>query len=232
VRLPAALLAFGCASLAFSQAFEITSVKPSPPDQPGMNARMDPGRFVLSNATLHWAVQMAFRLEDYQLIGGPKWMDSDHFEIEGKCADSTSMKDKLAMLQALLADRFQLKYHRETREMPGYVMLPAKTGLKLKKSEATDGQSNSTSGEYRLGGTNETTAELAALVAGNLHRPVIDETGSSDHFDFQLNWAPTAEGPAPSLFTVIQEQLGIRLEARKVPIQLLIVESADKPSAN
>jgi uncharacterized protein (TIGR03435 family) len=109
---------------------------------------MDPGRVILNNATLRYAILLAFRIEEYQLVGGPKWLDADHYEIEGKCADASSPKEKMAMVQALLADRFQLKYHRETREVAGYVLVPAKTGLKIKKSEATDDASSSSSGAH------------------------------------------------------------------------------------
>jgi uncharacterized protein (TIGR03435 family) len=222
-----------CASFALAQsAFEVTSVKPSPPDQPGMGMRMDPGRVILNNATLRYAILLAFRIEEYQLVGGPKWLDADHYEIEGKCADASSPKEKMAMVQALLADRFQLKYHRETREVAGYVLVPAKTGLKIKKSEATDDASSSSSGAHMVSGKNETTGELASQLAGVLHRPVIDETGSKDHFDFRLSWEQVGDDPAPSVFSLIQEQLGIRMEARRVPIELLIIDSAEKPAAN
>jgi uncharacterized protein (TIGR03435 family) len=192
----------------------------------------DAARLTFKNATLRHVILEAFHLEEYQLLAGPKWMDNDHFDIEGKCAAAAPMKEKLVMLQALLGERFQLKYHREAREMPGYVLMPAKTGIKVKKSAATDENSNSTSGEYMVSGTNETMSGLAAMLAWTLHRPVIDETGFKDRFDYKLNWAPAADEPTPSLFAVIQDQLGLRLEARRVPIQLLIVESAEKPAAN
>src|SRR5580765_4106556 len=120
------------ASVALAQpAFEVTSVKPSEPGQPGTTMRPDPGRLILNNASLRFAIKLAFGVEDFQIAGAPKWMDSDHFEIEGKCAEAATFHQKLAMLQVLLAERFQMKFHRETRELPGYALIPAKNGLRV-----------------------------------------------------------------------------------------------------
>ena len=224
---------FLLASIALAQpAFEVTSVKPSEPGQPGMGTRNDPGRLILNNATLQFAIRFGFGIQDFQFAGAPKWVDADHYEIEGKCAEAATFQQKLAMLQKLLADRFQLKFHRETREVPGYALVPAKGGLKLAKTKTPDGPSGGTMGPTLLGGTNQTTTFLASVLSANLGRPVADETGWKDHFDFRLNWTSTPEEPAPSLFSIIQEQLGLRLEARRVPVEMFVIDHAEKPAGN
>jgi len=221
------------ASVAAAQpAFEVTSVKPSEPGQPGMGTRNDPGMLILNNATLRFAIRFAFSIQDFQFAGAPKWVDADHFEIEGKCAEGVTFAQKLVMLQTLLADRFQLKFHRETREVPGYVLVPAKSGLKLSKTKTPDGPSGASWGGTRVAGTNQTTAGLASMLSTHLERPLIDEAGYKDRFDFRLDWTSTPEEPAPSLFSIIQEQLGLRLEARRVPVEMFVIDHAEKPAAN
>ncbi len=221
---------FACAALA-QPAFEVTSVKPSEPGQRGMATRNDPGRLILTNATLRFAIRFAFSVQDYQFAGAPKWVDSDRFDIEGKCAEAASFQQKLAMLQTLLADRFQMKFHHETREVPGYVLIAAKSSLKLTKPKNPDGPTSSSTGSTLVAGTNQTMAGLASLLSSNLERPVIDETGYRDRFDFRLNWRSTPDEPAPSLFTLIQE-LGLRLEARRVPVEMFVIDNLEKPVAN
>jgi uncharacterized protein (TIGR03435 family) len=220
------------ASAAFAQpAFEVTSVKLSEPGQPGMGMHNDAGRLILNNTTLRFAIRFAFDIQDFQFAGAPKWVDSDHFEIEGKCAEAATYQQKLAMLQTLLADRFQMKFHRETREVPGYALIPAKGGLKLTKAKNPDGPTGSSTGPTLVAGTNQTMAGLASMLSSNLGRLVIDETGHKDRFDFRLNWASTPDEPPPSVFTLIQE-LGLRLEARRVPVEMFVIDSVEKPAAN
>lgn len=231
----AKLLAAACLGAwigAAQPAFEVASIKPAAPDQPGTGTNNPPGRYLLHNATLRFAIKNAFRLEDYQLSGGPKWMDSDHYEIEGKTSEAATLPAKLAMMQTLIINRFQLKFHRESREMAGYALVPAKNGLKLTKSESADGVEGTSSGPAMVSGRNQTMAGLAILLSRALSRPVLDETGYKDRFDFRLVWASTSDEPAASVFSLIQEQLGLRLEARRVPIELFVIEGAERPAAN
>jgi len=222
-----------CASLALAQpAFDVTSVKPSAPDQPGMNMSQTVGRVVLQNATLRWAIETAYGLQDWQLAGGPKWADSEHFDMEGKCPGDTKQSQIFEMLKTLLAERFQLKFHRQTRETSAYALLPAKNGLKLPKAKDPDAPSNWSSGDTMASGKSMTTAGLAEVLSRSLGRPVVDETGSKDVFDFKISWASKNEEPVASLFAVLQEQLGVRLEARRVPVEMFVIESAERPAAN
>jgi uncharacterized protein (TIGR03435 family) len=223
-------------------AYEVASIKPSPPDQPGTHMSNDASRLMLHNATLKYCIQTAYRLQDFQLSGGPKWLDSDHYDIEGKASAAASHTALLGMLQTLLADRFQLQFHRETRLAPGYALLPAKSGTRLPKPKFEGRTPGNSWGGSMVRGTNQTMAGLTEALSHALERPVVDETGYKEPFDYHLTWAPnrapTAPGDGgssdagPSIFAVIQEQLGLKLEARRVPVEVVIIDRAEKPAAN
>ena len=222
-----------CASIALAQpAFEVTSVKPSAPDQPGMSMNQTAGRVVLQNATLRWAVETAYGLQDWQLSGGPKWADSEHYDIEGKCPGDTKQSQIFEMVKTLLADRFQLKFHRQTREVAAYALLPAKSGLKLPKAEDPNAPSNWSSGDTQASGKSMTTGGFSEVLSRSLGRPVVDETGSKEIFDFKISWASKDEETKASLFAVLQERLGLRVEARRVPVEMFVIDSAERPAAN
>ena len=232
------------ASCVAAQAFEVTSVKLSPPDQPGMGMSTERNGIRLNNATLKFCIEAAYKLQDYQLSGGPKWLDSDHYEIVGKASAPACYADLIKMLQTLLADRFQLQFHRETRMAPGWALTVAKAGPKLTEP-ATDGEP----GLGMVNGRNQTMSGLAEALARVLGRPVADETGVTDKFDFRLTWTPsdsepvmqkpgvgpvaaTVDSTGPSVFAAIQEQLGLKLESRRVPVEVMVIDRAEKPAEN
>jgi uncharacterized protein (TIGR03435 family) len=228
-----------CAAITVAQpAFEVASIKPSAPDQPGSRMSGDQGRLVLENYSLKHCIQDAYGVQGYQISGGPKWLDGDHYDIEGKLSVGTPPNQRLAMLQRLLADRFQLQFHRETRTVPGYAVVIAKGGPKLPKPENPDAPSNWGSGSNMANGRNLTMAGFAQTLSRSLGRPVVDETGYQDKFDFRLRWSADAAPPSgdaepgPSVFAAIQEQLGLKLEARRVPVEVLVIERAEKPTEN
>src|SRR5690348_8115377 len=204
------------------QTFEVASIKPTPPDhEPGMHMSFDKSRLMLSNATLRYCLQTAYKLQDYQLSGGPKWIDSDAYDIEGKAAGVTSLTQLDRMMQALLTDRFELRFRWETKMIPGYALVVGKNGPKLSKSESEDAMPSLGSGRSMVNGRNQTMAGLVEALAQSLGRPVADETQYTGKFDFQLAWvthdAPAGDNGAsdgPSLFAALQEQLGLKLEAR------------------
>jgi uncharacterized protein (TIGR03435 family) len=181
----------------------------------------------------------------YQISGGPTWMDSDseRFDIVANApGESTPTGDEVRlMLQTLLADRFQLKLHRETKDRPVYALIVAKNGLKLKES-APDKEFSSTFGGNRTSQLtmSKATMEQFAVQLSNsgLERPVLDKTGLAGHYDITLNWIPEFAGPpAPdsngvNVFTAVQEQLGLKLEPQKAPVEILVIDHAEKPSEN
>jgi uncharacterized protein (TIGR03435 family) len=143
------------------------------------------------------------------------------------------------MVRKLMADRFQLKFHYEKRELPVYLLTVAKGGPKLKKGDPNE-PAGLGGGPGNLGATNATMADLAELLAhGFLDRPVIDQTGLAGKFDLRLTWTPdemqaatqSADAP-PGLFTAIQEQLGLKLVSTKAPADVIVIDHVEKPSAN
>jgi bla regulator protein blaR1 len=197
-----------------------------------------------------FAYNVPFGFERIRVVGGPDWLGSDDYEIQAKIEDSmyaamqkmnsAQQREQVKLMeQSLLADRFKLKVHFETREMPGFALVIAKSGPKLRP--AKDGESSRLSVRQ-----NEMTA-TAISIDQWIHSPfiggrvVVDQTGLTGTYDFTLTWSEqsVASGAgqengadAPSLFTAVQEQLGLKLVPTKVPVQVIIVDSIERPSAN
>jgi uncharacterized protein (TIGR03435 family) len=229
------LLAFA-AGLAYSQTeFEAASVKPTPPESTDQRIEVQPGgRFRATNITLKGLLRMAYDVTGFQISGGPKWLDSARYDVEAKAAGNPSARERLVMMQALLADRFQLKLHRESRELPVYWLVVGKGGPKILRA-ADETRS------YRVSrgavNTRTTMPALANVFSNWLERVVLDRTGLEGAYDVKLEWIPeeepeSATHPGASLFSAVQNQLGLRLEARKGPVEILVIEGAEKPSEN
>jgi uncharacterized protein (TIGR03435 family) len=240
--------------------FEIASVKPSNPDARGSTYGFAPrGGLNVINGTLKGIIEMAYDVRDFQVSGGPGWIDSDRYDISTKNAlDDPLMritdrqernKEARRRLQTLLAERFQLKVHRETKDLSEYALSVERRGLKIKEvADAPATGIRSRCGQ--LNGTKTTMTNLALTLAGELGRPVVDRTGLSGKYDFQLVWTPEtrpcAQQPTdigspeavaspsdgPSIFTALQEQLGLKLDAVKGPVEIIVVDHAEKASAN
>lgn len=225
--------------------FEAASIKPADPAAHGSSWNTRPGRITASNQTLRRCIMIAYDLKDYQVAGGPKWMNSEAYDIVAKLEDQgkpptgkeIDAQIRLA-LQALLAERFHLEVHRETRPMPAYTLVVAKNGFKLQPVEPKGGSSTNT-GRGRLTATGISMERMAGTLSSVLDRPVVDNTGITGVFDLKLEWSPdenqetSLDKPAAaSIFTAIQEQLGLRLEAHKTDVSVIVVDRADKPSEN
>jgi uncharacterized protein (TIGR03435 family) len=224
--------------------FEAASVKPGKANDDSSSWNSRPGYLVMRNQTLNALIRIAYDLKADQVTGGPKWLDSDRFDVEARAAGPAKDPELLAMLQTVLAERFQLKIHRDTKLVPGYAMVVAKGGLKVRPVEA-DGRPRMNWGRGRIIAERATMKRLAEALARMLGSPVVDTTGIPGEFSFKLEWAPenspstSLAGAAPteapigaSLFTVLQQDLGIRLEPRKAPIEVLVIERAEKPTEN
>jgi uncharacterized protein (TIGR03435 family) len=220
--------------------FDVASVKPNLSDSRSSSTNTAHGRLTYTNVSLRRLIQSAFGVNDFQIVGGPGWLGTDKFDIEAKADVSavTGHVDYGPMLQALLKDRFQLKFHRETRELPVYSLVTAKGAPKLNLHTGDEGASTSTShgsGKADLVATRVSMAGLAERLGRELGSVVLDNTGlKAAEYDVKLEWSPdpTPDSTAPSLFTALQEQLGLKLEATKGPVEVVVVESAEKPSAN
>jgi uncharacterized protein (TIGR03435 family) len=243
LRLPLVVAAFASAGL-FAQektAFEVASVKPATGGS--SDFRIYPGgRLHITNLPLDVIVRQAFAVKRYQLTGGPSWLHTDEFDIEAKAVGEPSRAQMMAMLQTLLADRFQLKVRRETREQNIYALTVAKNGPKLTPSTAAEffiRLDRNTPRElpgvdYTIAGQKATLAQIAEGLGDNqLDRPVLDRTGIPGEFDFKLRYA-IDDNPdtGPTIFAAIQEQLGLKLEAARGPVEILVIEKAEKPSGN
>lgn len=171
----------------------------------------------------------AYASQDLQLSGGPAWLDRDVYEIDGKADREVTAAELRQMLQSLLIERFKLAAHSEERVLPVYSMVLAKGGPKLQRGD--ENLRGFSIGKTFLRGTTDI-GEFAGHLTSALHRTVIDNTGLQGIWKFDLTWAPDDVTTGPSIFTAIQEQLGLKLESAKGPVQVLVIDSAEKPSDN
>ena len=199
----------------------------------GTNA--NPGSVTLTGTTPKDVIARAYSLKRYQVFG-PAWIDQEHYDIIARAAGRASDAEQRLMLKAMLADRFQMVAHTETRTLPAYELVVGKKGPKLEAAKADEMGSRVFPNAPGISGKQISMPRLAELLSLKLDRPVADETGLPGVFDIELKWTPdTAEPDAdlgPSVFTAIQEQLGLRLEGKKLPIDVLVIDHISKPSAN
>ncbi len=271
-------------------AFEVATVKPNKSGDPFIMINMNAGRFTASNFPLRQLIQTSFRLQPNQLAGGPDWLD-DRYDITGTVPAGVPPTRRDDMIRALLADRFKLATHTETRELPIYALVVARRGrlgpqLSVAASDCTaEGRGRRGGGPpppvkpgapppapappgglpppalgmrppcgtaaspsfISAGGT--TMARLAELLSGRVGRTVVDRTGLAGFYEFDLSYAPSpgdagVGGPlppgvpappaidpnAPSIFTALQEQLGLKLDAERGPIQVTVIDRIERPT--
>lgn len=254
--------------------FEVlASIKPAAPGQRARMMRPTPGgRLNINNMTLKDLIQFAFRVQPFQISGGPAWLDSENYDIVAK-ADHDPGQDQLPlMLQSLLADRFALKIHREMKDMPVYALVLAKSagketpgltdakegGCAVRDPTApiqppTPGKPPTLYCGNMMMGINQLYAQaiplgnIVPMLSRMLGRTVIDKTGVTGKFDIHLEWTPDPsqlqflppdapkpnfDPSGPSIFTALQEQLGLKLESQKGPVEILIIDHAERPSEN
>jgi uncharacterized protein (TIGR03435 family) len=223
------------ATYAFAQppAFEAAAIKPCKDASSGSHWNSTPGTINLRGHTLKSLICVAYHVKDSQVAGGPKWIDGDRFDINAKSAGAEDDPKLLEMLQTLLADRFQLVFHREQKITPSYALVVVKSGMKIKPVEGATG-SRSRGGRGQLTAQGVSMEKLAELLSRQVKTPVIDFTGAPGVYDFKLEWS--TEGDAndleSALFAALQSQLGVKLESRKLPTELIVVDRAEKPSEN
>lgn len=226
--------------------FEVASIKPSnssPNSSSGI--KTGHGRLDANNVTLKRCIMGAYGVGPHQIFGGPDWLESDRFEISAKADQPINDDDVLmVMLQSLLAERFKLTLHREIRTIPALVLDVAKNGPKLEKAEAGEaGTNTSNSNTGSMIDAHNTGMDLfAKVLARQVDLPVVNHTGLEGVFNFKLQWireiATSATPPAgatpdgPSIFTAIQEQLGLRLHSEKAPVEILVIDHLERPSEN
>jgi uncharacterized protein (TIGR03435 family) len=249
--------------------FEVASIKLNKSAGGFSLARPSPGgRFTLTNIPLQFALVIAYRIKDFQLSGAPAWLAQERYDIEAKAEGNPSLDAMLPMLQALLEDRLQLKFHKETKELPIYTLVVAKTG-KLHESEGEcppmpnglppppePGKlpSPPCGGIFRtpghVVGQKVAMAQLTDLLSNMAGRIVVDKTGLQGKYDINLDFTPEQsqlqpppggdpgipvprpDPNGPSLFTAVQEQLGLKLESQKGPVEIMVIDHVERPSEN
>ncbi len=238
-----------------SAGFDVAVIRPNPGDTTGHShiwSSASDGNFKAQNVTAMELIRYAFGMPETRIAGGPAWMRSAKWDVEAKSdpaidaqlrgIDSASAREqKQHMLQALLADRFALKVHEETRQLPIYALVVAKGGPRFQPSKINGTTINNGNAYIRVTGSDHTVALLAEQLSRALGRVVIDRTGLDGRFELSLKWTPDdAAAPSsaanadagPSIFTAIQEQLGLKLESGKGPVPILVVDHIETPSEN
>jgi uncharacterized protein (TIGR03435 family) len=214
--------------------FEVASVKPvNPPAGPHVvSLIVNHGRLNIEAAELRQIVGLAYAIQRVRVQGGPGWADSDQFDIVAKAENPDAARDEIrSMLRTLLAERFKLIVHRETKQVPAYSLVLAKSGSKLKESapDKKSGLANTVSptGEQQTVFESSPLRILVNMLANTLGGPVLDKTGLDKLYDFTFQW-PNADS---SLFASL-DQLGLKLETKKEPVEILVMDRAEHPSAN
>ena len=224
-------------------AFEVISVKPnlSGLDQ-SIGINILGSRIHGENLPLRTLILQAYGLLDFQIVGGPRWLASDRYDIEATTGlhEVIRLSELGPLLRGLLADRFRLEVHKETREMQTYVLVVDKGGPKLQQTSGVPAQSMSavsprtTSGRAKMIGNGVTVSALAYRIAVQqpfLGRTVIDKTGLRGFYDFTLEW-DAGDDAGSSILAALRSQLGLKLSSEKGPVEVLVIDSAEKPVAN
>jgi uncharacterized protein (TIGR03435 family) len=242
------LLCAGLATIALAQTaevleFEAASIKPNKSGSGSSSSHSTSGQLVATNVTLRSCIRMAFGVRDYQ-ISGPDWMDGERFDIVAKVPPHKGDNQLGPRMQKLLADRFGLVFHRETKEFPVYALLVAKNGSKLKAVEDT-GNHNTDSSNGHMTAQQVSMGRLCEFLSSRMDRPVVDQTEMKGVYDLKLDYTPDdvadkqANKPgsdvasSPPLLTALQQQLGLKLQPSKAPIELIVIDRVEKvPTEN
>ena len=251
---PAALALSGIlpihAQTAKPLAFDVASIKPTPPEFRGSRAfaPSSGNNLSLRGMPLRELIQLAYTLPSDLVSGGPGWVEDIRYDIEARAEGKASQQERLQMLRTLLADRFQLKFHYESKETSTYVLTAGKNNPKMRERKPGDGGEPSgirDTGSLHYVCRDTSMAWFARYLESTvLSRPVADKTGLSGTYDFELSWRPDdsqfkgrfagsqeAQSDLPDLFTALKD-IGLRLETVKSPIQFLRIDRAEKPSEN
>jgi uncharacterized protein (TIGR03435 family) len=223
--------------------FDVVSIKPSDPKNLSSSIRPDPNNFTMSGTPLKFIIEYAYDLHDFQLEGAPAWVTSTRFDIVAKTetpstpAPSQNLEARWKLvrvrLQSLLADRFKFRAHKGTMEMPVYGLVVAKGGPRLEASTANTGYTTAP-GQFVC--SDFSMDDLADLLSQSMDRMVLNQTKLTGSYKFTLKWtpdeSPNSNPDLPGIFTAIQEQLGLKLVPTKGPVEVLLIDHVEMPSAN
>jgi len=234
--------------------FEVASVKLHTSDDQRMMMTMQPGgRLVAINVALRLIIRTTFQLQDDQIVGAPSWIDTDRFDINAKAPGDIRPEHIAPMLQALLADRFKLTTHRDVRELPVLALervgREGSLGAELRPTACPELEidlnqpkpcANISNAPNFLSLRGAPLAVFAQYLAPYVNRVVVDRTGLDGRYDIVLKWSPeqqasgagaaTAPADRPFLFTAMQEQLGLRLVSARQSVEVLVIDSVERPT--
>jgi uncharacterized protein (TIGR03435 family) len=219
-------------------AFDVASVKRTPQDQHTLRTDYCSagGRFTVSGTPVMWSLKYAFRLKDYQVAGAPDWLNAfdSAYDIEAKPAVSVDNTQCRLMLQSLFNDRFRLAQHRETRDSSVYLLTIGRNGVKMH-----EGGQVLLNKSIQIGASGKpdwpdgwTTSFLASYLSNFTGRPVVDETGLTAKYGVELEFSRRDGDDHPDIFTAVQDQLGLKLQPGKAPIEMLVIDHIEKPNEN
>lgn len=226
--------------------WDVVSVKPAQMPCSQSMLQPTPDGMKVECLSVQTLVKFAFGItEDSRILGGPSWLKENFYSIDAKVSGEdaaaeaqVSGEQRLLMLRALLADRFMLKSHRETKDLPIYALVVAKGGSKMKEASPEEVALSRirTKGKGELDAVATSIDFLPQYLTSELDRPVVDKTGLTGKYDFTLRFAPGTsvepDSDAASIFTAVQEQLGLKLEPSKAPLGVLVIDHVEKPGAN
>jgi uncharacterized protein (TIGR03435 family) len=235
--------------------FEVASIRENKSGDARTSSQPQPnGTLVIENHSVRQMIRQAYGVWDYQIDGGPNWLDRLRYDITAKASGPATRAQLMAMLQTLLEDRFKLSYRRETRQLPVYALVqatPGRRGPNLTVAKPEDAQGRLApirgAGPNQTEGKGATLADLASHLSNVLGRIVVDRTGLTGIYNFTwlssgdrnrippgipIEALPPRRDDLPSLTTAINEQLGLRLESERGPVEILVIEGAEPPSVN
>jgi uncharacterized protein (TIGR03435 family) len=235
--------------------FEVASLKPNASGNPGFAVRAMPAGINATNISLKRLIALGYAVTDYQIFGDLPWLETQRFDVEAKASKLTALPELRLMTQSMLDERFKLKFHRESRELSIYSLTLVKSGVKgpglvdaptepcPPPTAATARCGTVTTYIGRILGERGRMSQLADRLSTMLGRTVVDKTGLTGVYDIDLRFAPDpglqqlpggppAETNGASIFTAMQEQLGLKLQAGKGPVEVIVVDSAEKPEGN
>ncbi|HEY6488136.1 MAG: TIGR03435 family protein [Terracidiphilus sp.] len=231
--------------------YEVVSIRPDKSSNLGGEVQSMRDGFRWTNMPISPLIHDAYGVPmNNQIVGLPAWVNSDPYDIEAKVGADTAeawkkltikerRKQQNLMLQSLLVDRCQLKFHRETREMPVYDLVIARGGLKMKEAAADEINAGESMSSSNMTANAQSTESIVAAFSGEVGRLIVDKTGlEGKKFDFEVKWTPenvraAADTEAgPSIFTALEEELGLKLVPSKEPLDVLVIDHIERPSPN
>jgi uncharacterized protein (TIGR03435 family) len=229
-----ALAAFG--QPAPPPAFEVASVKPNTSESGSSRTSGTTGQLTITNRSLKQLIEMAYSVQDFQ-IAGPEWLSAAKFDIVAKIPAGAQTDQRPAMMQSLLAERFHLAVHRDSREMPAHALVVAKSGPKMQQVEpgGTNMNNSGNNNSRHITAERVSMAALAETLARIVEHPVVDQTGLPGVYSLKLEYTPDnaksdrPDGAAgPSIYTALQEQLGLKLQTQKLPVEIIVVDRVER----